>query len=95
MPAPVDEQPAAAKASPNVAYWRANLVVIVIMMLIWAVVSFGCSVFFVEPLNAWHVGSLPLGFWFGHQGAMYVFVVLVFAYALIMDQLDKKYGVKE
>lgn len=95
MSSPVDDKPPAASARPNVGYWRANLCVIVIMMLIWATVSFGCSVFFVKPLNAWHFGSLPLGFWFGHQGAMYVFVVLVFSYAWIMDYLDKKYGVKE
>jgi putative solute:sodium symporter small subunit len=38
---------------------------------------------------------LPLGFWFAQQGAIYVFVVLIFVYALLMDRLDKKFGVGE
>ena len=49
----------------------------------------------VELLNHLHIGSLPLGFWFAQQGAIYVFVVLIFVYAWRMDKLDRKFGMSE
>ncbi|GJM24617.1 MAG: hypothetical protein DHS20C16_10320 [Phycisphaerae bacterium] len=76
-------------------YWRANLKLIGALLTIWAVVSFGCSVLFVEQLNTFKIGQLPLGFWFAQQGSIYVFVVLVFVYAWAMDRLDRKFGVSE
>jgi len=80
---------------PKVAYWRQNLVVITILLTIWAFVSIGCSIFWVEWLNQFHIGNLPLGFWMSQQGAMYVFLVLILVYAVVMDFLDRKHGVKE
>jgi len=49
----------------------------------------------IEWLNQFKLGKMPLGFWFAQQGSIYVFVVLVFAYAILMDRLDRKYGVSE
>jgi len=83
------------KPAPNVAYWRQNLTVISILLSIWAIVAFGCSVIGIEWLNQFKIGNLPLGFWFAQQGSMYVFLVLVLVYALVMDYLDRKHGVKE
>ena len=76
-------------------YWRENLRLITILLTIWAAVSFGCSILFIEQLNKLTIGQLPLGFWFAQQGSIYVFVVLIFVYAWRMDKLDKKYGVTE
>ena len=76
-------------------YWRENLRLIYILLTIWAAVSFGCSILFIEQLNKVSIGQLPLGFWFAQQGSIYVFVVLIFVYAWRMDKLDKKYGVTE
>jgi putative solute:sodium symporter small subunit len=76
-------------------YWRENLRLIAILLTIWAGVSLGCSVLFIEQLNKLHIGQLPLGFWFAQQGSIYVFVALIFFYAWRMDKLDKKYGVTE
>ena len=74
------------------AYWRANRALIAVLLVIWAVVSYGCSILFVEELNQFSIGSLPLGFWFAQQGSIYVFVVLIFIYAFAMDRIDRKYG---
>ena len=76
-------------------YWRANLHLIAILLSIWAMVSFGCSILFVERLNAFTIGQIPLGFWFAQQGSIYTFVILVFFYAWRMDKLDRKFGVRE
>jgi putative solute:sodium symporter small subunit len=79
----------------RVRYWRANQRLIVVLLAIWAFVSLGCSILFIEPLNRFKIGHLPLGFWFAQQGSIYVFVVLIFVYAFQMDRLDRRYGVKE
>lgn len=74
------------------AYWRANRMLIAILLVIWAVVSYGCSILFIDQLNAVSIGSVPLGFWFAQQGSIYVFIVLILVYAVGMDRLDRKYN---
>lgn len=77
------------------AYWRANLRLIAVLLAIWALVSLGFGVLLVEPLNRFRFGRLPLGFWFAQQGSIYIFVILIFVYAWLMDRLDRKHGVAE
>jgi putative solute:sodium symporter small subunit len=77
------------------AYWRANRRLILLLLVIWAGVSYGCSILFVEQLNAFTIGKIPLGFWFSQQGSIYVFVLLVLVYAVAMDYFDKRYGMGE
>jgi len=76
-------------------YWRANNRLILALLVVWGVVSLGCGILFVEPLNRIQLLGLPLGFWIAHQGAIYVFVVLIFLYAWLMDRLDHRYHVDE
>lgn len=71
------------------AYWRANLRLLCILLVVWFAVSFGAGILFVERLNAFHIGGFPLGFWFSQQGSIVVFVVLVFIYARAMDRLER------
>ena len=76
-------------------YWRSNLRIVAVLLAIWFVVAFCISIFFIQPLNSFSIGKLGLGFWFAQQGSIFVFVVLVLAYALLMDRLDRKYDVNE
>ena len=76
-------------------YWRRNVKLITICMVIWFVVSFGFGILLVEPLNAIRVGGYKLGFWFAQQGSIYVFVALIFVYSKLMENLDKEFGVEE
>ena len=77
------------------AYWSANIRLMLILMAIWFVVSYGCGILFVNELNAIRLGGYKLGFWFAQQGSIYVFVVLIFVYAKKMGDLDRKFGVEE
>ncbi len=76
-------------------YWRKNVSFMAFLLVIWALVSYGCGIIFVKPLNAIRLGGFPLGFWFAQQGAIYVFVCLIFIYYLYMQKLDRKYDVHE
>ena len=77
------------------AYWKENLSILAKLLVIWFVVSFGCGILLVDVLNEIQFFGFKLGFWFAQQGAIYVFVVLIFVYMAKMNALDKKYGVDE
>ena len=76
-------------------YWRKNLRYLGMLLAVWFLVSFGCGILFVEQLDTIRIGGFKLGFWFAQQGAIYVFVVLIFTYVFLMNRLDKKYKVDE
>ncbi|MBT2163139.1 DUF4212 domain-containing protein [Zobellia barbeyronii] len=83
------------KQEKATAYWKENLKYLIILLVIWFVVSFGCGILFREELNEIRLGGFKLGFWFAQQGSIYVFVVLIFVYVRLMNKLDKKYGFDE
>ena len=76
-------------------YWRKNLRYLGILLSVWFIVSFGCSILFVDFLDRIKIGGFRLGFWVAQQGSIYVFVVLIFIYVYLMNRLDKKHGVDE
>ena len=73
------------------AYWRANVSLILKLLVIWFVVPFLGGIVFVEELNTIRLGGYKLGFWIAQQGAIYLFVVLIFVYAKKMNKLDDDY----
>lgn len=77
------------------AYWRANTSLIRNLLIVWALVSLVFSILLVEPLNMVQFGRVPLGFWMAQQGSILTFVVLIFIYAIQMDRLDRKYGIRK
>jgi len=77
------------------AYWQENLRCMGILGFVWFVVSLGCGVLWVEPLNRIQVGGFKLGFWFAQQGSIYTFIVLIFVYARVMASLEKRLGLEE
>ena len=77
------------------AYWQANLRLLIILLTVWFVVSFGCGIFLKEALDGIQLGGYKLGFWFAQQGSMYVFLVLIAVYARRMNKLDQEFDVHE
>ncbi len=73
-------------------YWRKNITCVLGLLAIWFVVSYGCSILFVEELNTITFGGFQLGFWMAQQGSIYVFVVLIFVYVRIMNRLDREFS---
>ena len=77
------------------AYWRENIRLVVFCLAIWALVSFGFGIVFRPMLSGIEVGGTDLGFWFAQQGAILVFLFLIFFYAFLMNKIDRKYDVDE
>jgi putative solute:sodium symporter small subunit len=76
----------------EIKYWKKNLKYLTILLSIWFLVSFVFGILLVEELNTIRIGGFKLGFWFAQQGAIYVFVILIFVYIRLMNALDKKFG---
>ncbi|MCB2101121.1 MAG: DUF4212 domain-containing protein [Rhodobacterales bacterium] len=79
----------------GLAYWKENLRLVTICLIIWAIVSYGFGIILRPALSGISVGGTDLGFWFAQQGSMIVFLVLIFFYAIQMNKLDRKYDVHE
>ncbi len=71
-------------------YWKANLRYLGLLLGVWFLVSFGASVLFVDLLDEVRIFGFKLGFWFAQQGAIYVFVLIIFVYVILMNRLDRK-----
>jgi len=80
------------KQKKATAYWRENVKYLFILLSIWFLVSYGAGILFKDWLDQFKVGGFKLGFWFAQQGAIYVFIILIFVYVRLMNKLDKKYG---
>ena len=76
-------------------YWRRNLRLLAVLLTVWALVSFGAGILFVEPLNEIVIGGFPIGFWFAQQGSIVIFVILIAVYVWRMDKLDAEFGIDE
>ncbi len=76
-------------------YWRENLKLVFLCLVIWFIVSFGFGIFAVEWLNQFRMGGFKLGFWFAQQGSIYTFLLLIFFYVFQMNKLDKKYNLED
>ncbi len=84
-----------ANQDPKTQYWKKNLQYLSVLLGIWFVVSYGCSIIFVDVLDKIKIGGFKLGFWFAQQGSIYVFVIIIFVYVYLMNKLDKKFNVEE
>lgn len=76
-------------------YWSAVLGLLTKVLVIWFLVSFGAGILLAPVLNGIMLGGYPLGFWFAHQGSMYIFVGLIFWYAKKMGDIDREFDVHE
>jgi putative solute:sodium symporter small subunit len=74
-------------------YWRKNLTVTTILLAIWAVVTFLIG-YYARDLS-FNFFGWPFAFWVGGQGALIVYVVIIWYYARYMNRLDKAYDVDE
>jgi len=74
-------------------YWRSNIRVTVVLLLVWAVVGLVCGILVADVLNAHRLPGTgyPLGFWFAQQGSIVTFVLLILVYCLFMNRLDARH----
>lgn len=71
-------------------YWRRSVRLVLALLVVWFLSSFGCGILFRDALDAYTLPGtgFPLGFWFAQQGAIVIFVVLIGVYVLLASRLD-------
>lgn len=75
-------------------YWQRNLRLTGVLLAIWFVVTYVVS-YFARELNEIVIAGFPLGFYMGAQGALIIYVLIIWFYAHSMNKLDREYGVHE
>jgi putative solute:sodium symporter small subunit len=69
-------------------YWRSNLRLTAGLLAVWAIVTF-VPIYWARDFNRIDFLGWPLAFYIGAQGALIVYLVLVWVYAKVMDRLDR------
>lgn len=76
-------------------YWQRSLRLQLGLLVIWFVVPYVFGILLAEPLHDVNFFSFPLSFWIAQNGAIFLFIGLIFFYAKKMDRLDHEYDVHE
>ena len=77
------------------AYWKYNIRLTTILLVIWFVVTFLFGGLWAEALNNIVILGFPLGYYVAAQGSLAIFVIEIAVYAKLMNALDLKYGIRE
>jgi len=76
-------------------YWKRNLKIIAWILAIWFFVAYIAGILLVDVFNKIHIAGFPLGFWFAQQGSIITFIILIFVYCKLVNNLDREYDVLE
>lgn len=76
-------------------YWRYNLRLTTILLVIWFVVAYLLSGLFAGTLNRISFLGFPLGYYMAAQGSLAIFVIEIAVYARLMNRKDLEYGIRE
>ena len=76
-------------------YWQANLSLLAKLLFVWFLVSFGFSIVLVDWLDQFSFFGFKLGFWFAQQGAIFVFISLIFVYSWRMNKIDRDFNAED
>lgn len=75
-------------------YWHSNLRLIGVMVGTWFLVTFAIS-YFANAFTQIMFFGWPLPFFIGAQGALIVYLAIVWYYAKATSDLDDRYGQDE
>jgi len=76
-------------------YWRYNVRLTTVLLVIWFVVTYIISGLMAGWLNQFTVLGFPLGYYMAAQGSLAIFVVEIAVYAKLMNDKDIEYGIRE
>jgi putative solute:sodium symporter small subunit len=74
-------------------YWQKNLRITGILLGVWFFITFVLG-YFARELS-FNFFGWPFAFWVGAQGALVVYVAIIWFYGRYMNKLDEQFGVQE
>lgn len=78
----------------SAAHWRKTRRLTMSLLGVWLVLTF-CLGWFAGELNAVVVAGFPLGFYMSAQGALLIYLLIIWFYNRQMKRLDAEYGIKD
>jgi putative solute:sodium symporter small subunit len=75
-------------------YWSRNLRLTAVLLFIWFVATYVMA-WYAIPLAEINFFGWPLSFYMAAQGALIIYVVIIWYYAHAMRKQDLEYGVDE
>lgn len=76
-------------------YWRYNVTLTTVLLLIWFVVTYIISGVMAGWLNNYSILGFPLGYYMAAQGSLAIFVIEIAVYANLMNKKDIEFGIRE
>ena len=76
-------------------YWRYNVTLTTVLLVVWFVVTFVISGVMAGWLNNYTILGFPLGYYMAAQGSLAIFVLEIAVYAYLMNGKDEEYGIRE
>ena len=76
-------------------YWKENVFLIAKLLFVWAIFTFGLSIFGANFLNNFEFLGVKLGFFLANQGSILLFILILFVYIKKISRLDEKYSASE
>ena len=76
-------------------YWRYNVKLTTILLVIWFVVTYLISGLWASWLNQYTMLGFPMGYYMAAQGSLAIFVVEIAVYAYLMNRKDEEFGIRE
>jgi putative solute:sodium symporter small subunit len=77
------------------AYWRYNIRLTTVLLIIWFVTAYIISGLIAGWLNQFAILGFPLGYYMAAQGSLVIFVLEIAVYAYLMNKKDREYGIAE
>ncbi|MBS1145189.1 MAG: hypothetical protein H6R14_2595 [Proteobacteria bacterium] len=75
-------------------YWRRSRRLTFILIVFWLIVTFGFT-WFARNINEIIIFGFPLGFYMAAQGALVIYLMIIWWYNRQMKKLDAEFGVEE
>ena len=76
-------------------YWRYNVTLTTVLLVICFVVTFVISGLMAGWLNNYTVLGFPFGYYMAAQGSLAIFVLEIAVYAYLMNRKDEEFGIRE
>lgn len=75
-------------------YWRKTFRLTLFLLFVWVIVTFGLT-WFARDLNDYVFLGFPLGFYTAAQGALLIYLAIIWYYNQKMRQLDAEYDIEQ
>lgn len=75
-------------------HWRETRRLTFVLIFFWLFVTFGLT-WFARTINEVVILGFPLGFYMAAQGALVIYLMIIWWYNRQMKKLDAKFGVED